>query len=620
MLRRVRGAGRVDVVVAAVFVSAAVAEAVVVHPSPGLLSLNASGAVWLAALAVRRSRPLLSLAVVCGAAVLGTVLTQHWWPDASDGGGVWLFALVLASYSLGSHARGRVLALGILLPLAVAVAVDLTARSGWALVSGVLFIAGFTGLVPTAVGRLVRSRRDRLQALESQRETIVRGQRAERESAVLTERLRTTERLQPTLVEGLHRLAEMAETGAQAEQVEAEARQLLERTRSEVVSLTAPVDPAPTPALPAVDHVAVARAAAQPWTAVAGCTIAAGLTAESTQALAMAGPKWPAIGLSLLVGLAVALTWWRPVTSAAAALAGAAVFSRLVVPLDGTLSESALALALAFGVAALSRREAAVLGLLVCWGGQLVGVGTQDPLGEGLAIAMCWAGGAVLHEMSRLVEQGRANNELIAAQQGEALRHAVVEERLRFAREVHDAIGSSLTVVVLQAGGARRVAASAPHRAREVMRDVAAAARDGVAALQPAGAGADVGRLVDRARAAGLSIDVAEADVAAIGALSTDLQVLVHRVVEEALTNVLRHAPGGCATLRVQLDGPTVQVRVTNTAGTRAAAVHGTGRGLEGMRERIAACAGRVSWSALSDGGFEVQALVPLTGVAEAAP
>ncbi|HET8617199.1 MAG TPA: histidine kinase [Actinomycetales bacterium] len=612
-----RGVGRVDVVVAAVFVSAAVAEAVVVHPSPpGLLALNASGALWLAALAVRRSRPLLSLAVVCGAAVLGSVLTQHWWPDASDGGGVWLFAIMLASFSLGSHARGRVLAGGILLPLAVAVAVDVTARSGWALVSGVVFVAGFTGLVPTTVGRLVRSRRDRLQALDSQRETIVEGQRVERESAVLAERLRTTERLQPTLVEGLQGLAEMAEAGAPADAIETRARHLLERTRGEVVSLTAPIDPPPAAAVPGVDHLAVTRTAAQPWVAVSACALAAGLTAESTQALGITGPTWPAIVLSLLVGLAVALAWWRPVLAAAASLSVAAVFSRLVVPLDGSLSETALVLALAFAVAALSRREAAAVGLVACWVGQLVGVGTQDPFGEGLAIAMFWAGGLVLNEMSRLVEQGRANNELIAAQQAEALRRAVVGERLRFAREVHDAIGASLTVIVLQAGGARRLAATSPDRAREVMRDVAAAAREGVTALQPVGAGVDVSRLVDRARAAGLPV---EADVEAIGQLSPDVQLLVHRVVQEALTNVLRHAPGSHATVHVRLGGGAVHVRVTNTAGTRPAASPGTGRGLAGMRERIAACTGRVSWSALSDGGFEVQALVPLTRVAEVA-
>lgn len=614
--QRVRGVSRVDVLVAVVFVAAAMVEAVVLHRSaPGLLVLNLTGALWLVALVARRSHSQVSLAIVCGAAVLGIELGQHWWPSASDSGGVWLFAIMLASYSLGAHARGRVLLLGILLPLVVGLAADLPTRSGWPLVSGVVFVAGFTGLVPMAVGRLVRSRHDRLQSLEKQRETILRGQWTERESAVLAERLRTTERLQPTLVEGLRELAEMAETGAGADDVEATARGLLERTRSEVLSLTAPIDAVPTAVVPHVDHVAVARVAAQPWAAVSACAVAAGLTAESTQVLPIAGAEWPAIVLSVLVGLAVALTWWRPVPAAAAALTVAAVFSRLVVPLDGSLSETALVLALAFTVAALSHRRAAVVGLLVCWVGQLVGVGTQDPLGEGLAVAMCWAGGLALNEVSRLVEQGRANNELIAAQQVEVLRHAVVEERLRFAREVHDAIGSSLTVIVLQAGGARRLATTSPSRAREVMRDVAAAAREGVEALRPKGSVADVRRLVERARAAGLPVD---ADVAAVTELRSDVQLLVHRVVQEALTNVLRHAPGSRATLRVRLDAGSVEVRVTNTPGTRAAAVPGTGRGLAGMRERIAACAGRVSWSALSDGGFEVLALVPLSA-AEAA-
>lgn len=617
MLGRVRGVSRIDAVVAAAFVVAAVTEAVALHRSaPGLLALNVSGGVWLGILAVRRRRPQASLTVICGAAVLGIWLTQRWWPDAPNSGGVWLFAIMLASYSLGAHARGRALWLGILLPLAVALVADLTTRSGWPLVSGVVFVVSFTGLVPTAVGRVVRSRRDRLRSLQQQRELILVGQHAEQESAVLAERLRTTERLQPTLVEGLRALAEMAESGARAEEVETRARGLLTLTRREVVSLTAPVETVGAPAMESVDHVAITRAAAQPWAAASACAVAAGLTAESTQVLVITGPEWPAIVLSLLVGLAVALVWWRPVAAAAAGLALAAVFSRLVVPLDGSLSETALVLALAFAVSALSRRGPAVLGLLVCWAGQLVGVGGADVLGEALAIAMCWFGGLTVNELSRLVEQSHANNRLIADQRVEVLRHAVVQERLRLAREVHDAVGSSLTVIVLQAGGARRLAPTSPERAREVMRDVAAAAREGVDALQPAGAVADVSRLVERARAAGLVVD---ADVGDITDLSTDVQVLVHRVVQEALTNVLRHAPGSRATLRVQRDERTVAVRVTNTAGTSAAAASGTGRGLVGMRERIAACAGRVSWSPLSDGGFEVKAHVPLTAAAKAA-
>jgi signal transduction histidine kinase len=624
MLGRVRRVARVDVVVAAAFVVAAATEAVVRHRSAtGPLVFNLTGALWLSTLAVRRHRPVVPLGVICGAAVLGTVLSQHWWPGASDGGGVWLFAVMLASYSLGAHAHGPTLALGILLPLMLALVADVTTRSGWPLVSGVVFITIFIGLAPTAVGRLVRTRHDRLLLLRAQRDLIVRSLQTQQESAVLAERLRTNERLHPTLLQGLRALADTAESGATADVVETEARKLLERTRHEVTALTAPVDELPVPAVPSVDHARALRAAAQPWAAMVACAVAAGLAVESTHALALTAPAWVAVALSLLVGAPVSLCWWRPLAAAAATFAVATVFSRLVAPLDGSLSETGLALAMAFAVAALSRRRAAVLGLLVCLVGQLVGVGTDDPLGEAEILLMCWLGGMAVNEVSRLVEQTRANTDLLAGQEAVALRHAVVEERLRFARELHDAIGSNLTVIVLQAGGARRLAESSPDRARQVMRDVAAAARDGVAALEPSGADVDLTGLVERVRSAGLVLDAQLDDVTP---LAPAVRLVVHRVLQEALTNVLRHAPGSRACLSLAVRDGAVELRVTNTAGSRPGGARvspvvseGTGRGLAGIRERVAACDGEVSCTPLPDGGFELRAVVPAAAVAGAA-
>jgi signal transduction histidine kinase len=616
----VRRASRVDAVVAVAFVAAAAAEAIALHRSvPGLVALHITGALWLGALALRRRMPLMTLAVICGAAVLGTVLSRLWWPDAPDGGGVWLFAIMLATYSVGVHSRGAALAAGALLPLTVALAADLTTRSGWPLVSGVVFITVFIGLVPAAVGRLVRTRHDRLLMLRDQRDLIARNLQTQQESAVLAERLRTNERLQPTLLHGLRSLAEKADGGATPDAVETEARRLLERTRHEVTALTAPI-PELLPVEPSsADHLLALRVSAQPWAAMVACAVAAGLAVESTQVLALAAPAWVAVALSVVVGALIGLCWWRPVGAAAATFAAATVFSRLVAPLDGSLSETGLALATAFAVGALSRRRAAVVGLLVCVAGQVVGVGTDDPVGEAVILMMCWLGGVAVGEGSRLVEQTRANNALLAGQDAVALRHAVVEERLRFARELHDAIGSNLTVIALQAGGARRLAASSPDRARQAMRDVAAAARDGVAALEPSGTDADLAVLLQRMRSAGLVVDARLDDLTE---LAPAVRFLVHRVLQEALTNVLRHAPGSRATLCLDVGPDTVELCVTNTAGSRlgdATRTAGTGRGLAGIRERVAACDGEVSCGPLAGGGFELRAVVPCARVAEAA-
>ena len=245
---------------------AAVAEAVVRgHGTPGLLVFNATGALWLGSLAVRRVRPLVLICAVAGAGVLGSTLTTVVWPEASDGGGVWILAMMLASYSLGAHGAGRAVILGVLLPLVVAVAADATTTSGWSLVSGILFVTLLVGLFPTAAGRVVRIRSERLRILRDQHERIARAQRAQQESAVLAERLRTTERLQPSLVEGLQTLATAAESAGDPGEIEALARDLLTRTREEVVTLTAPVEASAVAEVPTADHVTTLRAAAQPW-------------------------------------------------------------------------------------------------------------------------------------------------------------------------------------------------------------------------------------------------------------------------------------------------------------------------------------------------------------------
>ncbi len=110
--------GRSDAAIATGFVLAAAAEAVALHRStPGLLAFGGCGALVLAVLAVRRTRPVVTLCVLAVFGVIGTVAQAELWPDAEDSGGVWIFALMLACYSLGAHGRRRVLVLGGLLPL-----------------------------------------------------------------------------------------------------------------------------------------------------------------------------------------------------------------------------------------------------------------------------------------------------------------------------------------------------------------------------------------------------------------------------------------------------------------------------------------------------------------------
>lgn len=130
---------------AAAFVLAGLAEAIALHRhTPGLMAFTACGAPLLSVLALRRIRPVVPLCIIAAFVVLGTTAQTVFWPDSSAGGGVWLFALMFATFSLGAHGHGHLLILGGLLPLLVGLAVDLPTVSGWALVSGVLFLTALS--------------------------------------------------------------------------------------------------------------------------------------------------------------------------------------------------------------------------------------------------------------------------------------------------------------------------------------------------------------------------------------------------------------------------------------------------------------------------------------------
>lgn len=610
---RVRGVTRVDAAVATCFIVAAMVEAVLEELGrPGLVAFDVLGALGLASLVVRRTRPVVTLGVITVSGVVGTTCTALFWPDAPDSGGVWILALLLATYSLGAHGAARSLALGAVLPLVVVSSADVTTRSGWDRISGILFVTVFVGLLPTAVGRLVRVRRTRLVVLREQHDRIVWSQHAQQESAVLAERLRATERLQPTLVEGLRDLAGAAEAGVPPGEVEASARALLGRTREEVVALTAPLATSATEDVPDLDHLSSLRVAAQRWAVLGAGAVVVGLSVEAASTLSLRAPEWVVVPAALAVGIPMAMTWWRPLPAVALAWVAAAAYSRSVAPLGDSLSGTAITMSLAFAVAALSSRRAAAVGLMVCLLGHVAGVGTSDPFGDGLLLTLSWLGGVAVNEVSRLVEQARTNNELLAREQATAAGRAVLDERLRIAREIHDAIGHSLTVVALQAGAARRLADHDAAQSRQVMLTVAEVAAEGAAVLTSE-TSVDVAALVERVRATGTVIDLELAEEAWV---DPEQRLIAYRVVQEGLTNALRHAPRSRVRVVVRRERDGVLVAVANSVPEQSGAGAGTSRGLAGLRERVLACAGEVAWGPRADGGFELRAWLPPTRVA----
>lgn len=625
MLRRLRAGVRpVDGWLAGGFVLASGVEAVLRYDrQPALLAANLAGALTFACLALRRARPLLAVSIMTVIFSVGSVLEAAFGPHGSGDAVVPIFALLVVSYSLGLYASRRQLLWGAWQPVLLVLVVDLTASSAYSLLSAAAFIAIFVSAAPILAGRLVRGRNALVSRLGEQAAQIEAHRRMQVDAAVTGERLRMAQRFHQTLITGMEELAARVVTAdpvsrpaeiGEIGEIERASRELLSRTREEVVALTARVPDADAP----VRRPAVVRLgdAAQPWTVLAGGALCAGLLVE-TRTLPLHVPL-PLAWLAC-VGLAapLALAWRRPVLAIGVLWVLAVLFTAFVAPLDDSFTAIGLSFVPPFVVAALAPRRWALVGLGACCLGELACFGLRGLANNGAVVVCCWIAGIVFYERARMVEQLRINNHVLDEQRAAAAGIAVAQERLRVARELHDAVGHSLTVIALQAGAARRICGSDPGRAAEVMRTIAVVARDGLAELRR-GAAAPQDRpdlesiegLLAAARAAGLTIDAEVDDVAA--RLAPDARLAVYRVVQEALTNVLKHAPGAAAALSIRADGGRVEVLVTNgSAAVPAAGATGARHGLRSMRARVEACGGRISWARSADGGFAVRAQLP---------
>ncbi|MGY1701196.1 sensor histidine kinase [Geodermatophilus sp. SYSU D00766] len=250
------------------------------------------------------------------------------------------------------------------------------------------------------------------------------------------------------------------------------------------------------------------------------------------------------------------------------------------------------------------------------------------------------AGGAVLTVLlpGALGAWARTRAELVAALTGRAeraeaerellAREAVLTERTRIAREMHDAVGHRVSLMVLQAG-AIEVAAQDPGRVEQLAGQVQAAGRqaleelrqmvgvlraeevDESAPLGPQPGLADLPRLVEAARAAGMTVAWTGP---AEGSAPVDPAVgrAAYRIVQEALTNAGRHAPGAPVEVGVERAPAELRVRVRNGPPARAVqAVPGGGFGLVGLAERVRTLGGRLRAEPRLDGGFGVEAVIP---------
>lgn len=203
---------------------------------------------------------------------------------------------------------------------------------------------------------------------------------------------------------------------------------------------------------------------------------------------------------------------------------------------------------------------------------------------------------------------------------------AAAEERQRIARELHDIVAHSLGVLVLQAGAAEQALARNPDRVRDVLRSMRQTGQDAIGematllgamradprvAREPQPALTDLDELVGRIRSAGVPVDL---DVRLSSRpISAAVQLSAYRVAQEALTNVLKHAPGASTTVTVEQLDHALEVRVVNAA-SAVPAEHAPGsrQGLLGLAERLKIFGGHLSFGPRDEGGWTVRATFPV--------
>jgi signal transduction histidine kinase len=205
---------------------------------------------------------------------------------------------------------------------------------------------------------------------------------------------------------------------------------------------------------------------------------------------------------------------------------------------------------------------------------------------------------------------------------------AVAEEQARIAREVHDVVAHNLSVIVVQATAADAVFATDPADAHRALRQIGGTARQALdelrrvlgvvngaehASLAPQPTLESLDGLLDQVRAAGLEVELEIEGRRA--ALASSIELTAYRIVQEALTNTLRHAHARSATVSLRFEPDALELEVVDD-GTSAPVNGSAGQGLIGMRERVATFGGSVETGPRESGGFRVAAILPLRAAA----
>jgi signal transduction histidine kinase len=224
-----------------------------------------------------------------------------------------------------------------------------------------------------------------------------------------------------------------------------------------------------------------------------------------------------------------------------------------------------------------------------------------------------------------LVRDRERRARLVQRERDLAAREAVVEERGRIARELHDAIAHNVSMMVVQAGAERRVLAAESQTTREVLQTIETIGRgaltemrrlvgmlrsDTADELAPQPGLDDLPRLAAQVREAGLPVELhVEGEPRE---LPVGIELSAYRIVQEALTNALKHAGDARARVHVRYTPNSLELEIADDGAGAPARAPSGGHGLVGMRERVALYGGRLDAGRVPGGGFTVRVLLPI--------
>lgn len=645
---------RADVIIAVALTVAMALAALVTGPNAALLRVGgAVVGIALVVIAARRRRPFTTAVVVTAVVVVEVVLA----PDGSQAPA--FVALMVAAYSLGAHARPVPLAAGVITCTGgVAVAQVLAPAAGYSHASAISFFAAVLIVAPAAVGLLVRAQRWLAGRVRASTETIRKRSAARIADERAAQGLRVTADIESLVLAGLERIRPHADVRDLADVTALRdlGRDVLARMRGLLGELRHGNDEPASSLLPGrqLDELQIqvrrVLAAGEPagepvrpahlrWMLISTARLDLLLTTVAgVYALIVISTNVHASRplLAMTVGavavLPIARIRRRPVPAVVAGVVMSTAYAALAVPsdpLDGWVIAGVL-IAYPLLVCAVGRRRAALIGLSMCVLGAMLawafdGPGTvtwSDVAGSAVLIAGSGIAGRVLHATASALAFDARVGALADERHHDGMRAALEADRTHVAQDLHDAVGHTMTGIVLQATAAVRVWDSNPDLATEHVRQLRTTLAEALDDLRPlvATLAIDGGRpsrldgvpdLVNRARVCGLRPSIRVEG--ALGPVGAAHEAIVYRIVQEALTNASRYAPGARVDLRIVHADGTVGVEIANGAPPYPTAEPlGSGHGLRGMAERVNGCGGTLEAGPTPDGGFRVHATLPL--------